>query len=147
MSQEAVLDEQYLEEDKSLVEQSVESEEDENENIDETEEKVVSFPEAFVVVSFVAIAEIFEIIFAITIVGIIFSEIINFAVGVIVWMWLYFKGGSNTSRRVITYWVGVVADAIFGGVLPIKTIGIIMLIYSMNNPKVGQVVDIASKIK
>lgn len=107
------------------------------------DEKQVSFPEGFIFISITLVAEIFEFIFATTVIGITAAFFINLIVWFVTTLWLLFKGSIGFRGRMkrkigkiaVMYSLSALADAITGGFLPLKAISLAITIYLLNHPK------------
>lgn len=107
------------------------------------EQKKISLPEAIMMVGLVAFADALEILVDLTGIGIIAGELINLVVGAGLQLWLFMKGIKGF-WKLASWGIGTLLDGVLGGLLPIKTISLIVTIYLVNHPKTAKVAQLAT---
>lgn len=100
----------------------------------QAERDKISFIEALLLLMLAAAADLFEIVAGLTIVLSIIGLIFGFFVSGIILMWAILRGGSGylVFRRLIINIGGWLFDAAFLGILPIRTIALLLTIWVNN---------------
>ena len=135
------MDEEQKEE--NLEEREEDSEEEAVET-DEGDGARVSLPEGILMVTFVGFMEGMGLLLSLTVVGIIITEILDLFTGAIVEFWLFMKGARGL-KQLGTFGIGIVADGLDGGLIPLETITLLVTIYLINHQKSGSVLNKMAK--
>ena len=102
----------------------------------------ISLPEGLIIGMIVLSADVIETLIALTGVGIIIGEVINFATGAVIEFWLFMKGIKGF-WKLASFGIGVVADGATSSFFPIKTLTFLITIYLINHPKIAKVSSLA----
>lgn len=124
---------------------------------EESEDSVIHIPEIILIVMVALSADLAEIlgfvVITIPIVGIVIFALLYFfgllASGTVI-LWSFLRGGINTKRsakRIVTVLLSSSGDAVSGGVLPLRTVGIVVAIWLHNRDAKGRGGDASSTIK